>query len=190
MPRLALSAAAASLDSRRTCLPPAIAPPRARIRNHPATLATATHAPRSLSQILLHPYVYNKQKIALLDYHKEHGIVTEAYSSLKPLTDPAYSGGPVDKAIAAITKVRGISAAAVLFAWARSKGAVIVTTSSKKERLIDYVAAGEVELTAAEILTIDVAGSSKSLRMWQAKKRAAPLLAATAGLALLKWYFA
>lgn len=76
------------------------------------------------TQILLHPYVF-AQTAELLAYHATHGIVTEAYSTLIPLTKQP--GGPVDVILKEISERRRVSPAQVLFAWARSKGAVIVT---------------------------------------------------------------
>lgn len=58
--------------------------------------------------------MYDTEKKALLEYHEKHGITTEAYSPLKPLTDPSYKDGPVDKALALIAKARGDSKAAIL----------------------------------------------------------------------------
>ena len=37
--------------------------------------------------------------------------------------------------------------------------AIIVTTSSRKERLRDYLAAGDIDLTAEDVAAIDKAGS-------------------------------
>ncbi|CDO73354.1 hypothetical protein BN946_scf185008.g117 [Trametes cinnabarina] len=47
----------------------------------------------------------------------------------------------------------------VLLAWAKSKGVVVVTSSTKKERLEGYLAAGDLELTAADVAAIDAAGA-------------------------------
>ena len=77
----------------------------------------------SATQILLHPYVWARQA-PLVAYHKEHGIVTEAYSSLTPVTNP---GGPLDGILQKIGAAHIATPAAFLFAWARAKGAVIVT---------------------------------------------------------------
>jgi diketogulonate reductase-like aldo/keto reductase len=83
-------------------------------------------------------------------------IVTEAYSALIPLT--TYPEGPVTKPLSEISKKRNLKPEQILLAWVRSKGAVIVTSSSKKERLEGYLAVGEIELTKDEIEAIDVAG--------------------------------
>ncbi|KDE06711.1 hypothetical protein MVLG_03057 [Microbotryum lychnidis-dioicae p1A1 Lamole] len=136
-----------------------------------------------VNQVLLHPYVYDKQK-ALLAYHEQEGIVTEAYSSLYPLTHQ--SGGPLDKPLRKIAQAHSgekvaVTEAEVLFAWARSKGAVIVTTTRSKERLHAYLRAGDLELTEKEVATIDSAGSQlKAWQRWQYAKRAGALVAGCA----------
>jgi len=115
----------------------------------------------AVNQILFHPYVYSKQK-ALVDFQNEHGIVTEAYSALTPLT--SRPGGPVDKPVNAIAKRLDLKAEQVLLAWVAHKGAVIVTTSSKKERLEGYLAVGQIQLTSEDVQSIDDAGAQTDYR--------------------------
>ncbi|KAJ3534654.1 hypothetical protein NMY22_g6829 [Coprinellus aureogranulatus] len=103
-------------------------------------LATAKVKP-AVNQILLHPYVYKKQK-PILDYAKEHDIVIEAYSTLIPLT--RLPGGPVDKPIKRIAERRDVAPEQVLLAWAKAKGVVVVTSSTKKDRLERYLEAGDL----------------------------------------------
>lgn len=109
-----------------------------------------------VNQILLHPYVLT-ETLELLAYHKLHNIVTEAYSTLYPITHAA--GGPVDAPVKKIAKRAGVTDGEVLLAWARTKGAVVLTSSRSKERLETYQRAGELVLTVAEIISIDVAGA-------------------------------
>ncbi|SCV67033.1 BQ2448_5679 [Microbotryum intermedium] len=141
-----------------------------------------------VNQILLHPYVYERQK-ALLAYHEQQGIVTEAYSTLYPLTHR--SGGPLDKPLRKIAKAHSsekveVTEAEVLFAWARSKGAVIVTTTRSKKRLQAYLRAGDLELTEKEIATIDSAGAQfKAWQRWQYAKRVGALAFGCAAAQLL-----
>ncbi|KDQ62686.1 hypothetical protein JAAARDRAFT_468440 [Jaapia argillacea MUCL 33604] len=112
----------------------------------------------AVNQIRLHPYNYAENR-ALLAYSAQHGIVTEAYSSLTPLTK--LPGGAVDKPVAAAAKRLGATPGQVIFKWVESKGVVIVTTSSRKERLEEYLAVADIPaLTSAEIAAIDQAGAS------------------------------
>ncbi|TDL22687.1 Aldo/keto reductase, partial [Rickenella mellea] len=110
-----------------------------------------------VNQILLHPYVYEKQ-FPILEYCKANDIVVEAYSCLTPLTQNP--GGAVDKPVNEIAARLRAKPEQVLIAWAKAKGAVVVTTSSKKERLEGYLAAGDLQLTEQDILDIDVAGAA------------------------------
>jgi diketogulonate reductase-like aldo/keto reductase len=111
----------------------------------------------AVNQISLNPYNYTSQK-PILDYCAIHNIAIEAYSSLAPLT--SYPGGPVDTPIAAAAKRLGITPAQVIFKWIRSKGAAVVTTSSNKQHLREYLAIEEIPpLTEEEIIAIDAAGA-------------------------------
>jgi len=110
----------------------------------------------AVNQVNFHPYNWEKNK-PLLEYANKHGIVLEAYSSLTPITKNP--GGPVDAPAAAAAKRIGASPAQVLLSWVASKGVVIVTTSSKKSRLEEYLAVADLPpLTNDEIAEIDAAG--------------------------------
>jgi hypothetical protein len=52
-----------------------------------------------------------------------------------------------------------VSPAAVLLAWAKAKGVVVVTSSSKESRLRDYLAAGDLSLNPEDLRMIDIAGA-------------------------------
>ncbi|KAG1857001.1 NADP-dependent oxidoreductase domain-containing protein [Suillus subalutaceus] len=118
-------------------------------------LASAKIKPAA-NQILLHPYVYQKQA-PIVKYAAEHGIVIEAYSALQPLTkEPS---GPLDAPLNEIATRLGATTDQVLLAWTKAKGAVIVTTSSKKTRLEGYQDAGDIELSKEDIAVIDAAGA-------------------------------
>ncbi|KAI0354864.1 Aldo/keto reductase [Trametes cingulata] len=111
----------------------------------------------AVNQILFHPYNYEENK-ELLEYSARHGIITEAYSSLQPIT--RYPGGPVDKPVQAAAKRLNATPTQVLLSWVRSKGVAIVTTSSTKEHLEEYLAVADLPpLTAEEIAAIDEAGA-------------------------------
>ncbi|KAJ6517496.1 Aldo/keto reductase [Mycena vitilis] len=113
------------------------------------------------NQILLHPYVYARQ-LPILEYAAKHKIVIEAYSALIPVT--SLPGGAVDAPVHAIADRLGVTDDQVLLAWTKAKGAVVVTTSSKKERLLGYINAGELELTSDDIAAIDAAGAKGGKR--------------------------
>ena len=53
-------------------------------------------------------------------------------------------GGPVDKPVKAAAKRLGATEDQILLAWAKAKGAVVLTSSSKKSRLEGYIKAGDL----------------------------------------------
>ncbi|KAJ6537641.1 NADP-dependent oxidoreductase domain-containing protein [Mycena capillaripes] len=117
----------------------------------------------AVNQIEFHPYNYAKNK-ALLEWSSKHGIVTEAYSSLSSITK--FPGGPVDAPVAAASARLGISPTQVLMSWARAKGVAIVTTTSHKDRLEEYLAVGDLpQLPDADITAIDEAGAQGPPRL-------------------------
>ncbi|KAI5117359.1 hypothetical protein M0805_002473 [Coniferiporia weirii] len=111
----------------------------------------------SVNQIRFHPYNWAQNK-DLVEYAAKQGIILEAYSSLTPITQQP--GGPVDPVLKSIGERIGATPAQVIFAWVKSKGAVIVTTTTKKERLEEYLAVGELpNLLDDDIAAIEEAGA-------------------------------
>ncbi|KAI0029460.1 Aldo/keto reductase, partial [Vararia minispora EC-137] len=100
-------------------------------------LSTASIIP-AVNQIKLHPYNLKEQELTL-EFCAAHGIVVEAYSSLAPITQ--YPGGPLDPVLARFAERIGGTPAQVIFKWVLAKGAVVVTTSTRRSRLDEYLAA-------------------------------------------------
>lgn len=135
--------------------------------SHMKELIASAKVTPAVNQIEFHPYVYTKQ-LPILEYAKTHGIVIEAYSPLTPVvTQP---GGTLDKPLGQIGAQHGAAPDQILLAWAKAKGTVPVTTSSKKERLEGYLAAGDLELTSHDIDTLDAAGAASPVRAVHSSK--------------------
>jgi len=115
------------------------------------------------NQILFHPYVLESQA-PIVEFGNKNGIVSEAYSVLIPIT--RQPGGPVDTPVQEAARRLDAQSEQVLLAWAKAKGVVVVTSSTKKERLEGYLAAGDFELTDDEIAAIDAAGIIGARRFW------------------------
>ncbi|KAJ7073734.1 Aldo/keto reductase [Mycena amicta] len=110
-----------------------------------------------VNQIELHPYNYAAQR-EVVEWSQERGVVIEAYGGLSSLTK--YPGGPVDVPVASAAVRLGISPTQVLLGWLRAKGVVVVTTTSNKQRLEEYLAAGDLRpLPASDVAAIDAAGA-------------------------------
>ncbi|KAL0574942.1 hypothetical protein V5O48_007016 [Marasmius crinis-equi] len=111
-----------------------------------------------INQIELHPYNYHEQK-PVIEFCAKHNIAIEAFSSLTPITQ--YPGGPVDAPVAAAAKRLGVTPTQVIFLWVKAKGAIIVTTSSTRAHLEEYLAVGDLPpLTDDEVVAIDKAGAN------------------------------
>ncbi|EKM51540.1 uncharacterized protein PHACADRAFT_261742 [Phanerochaete carnosa HHB-10118-sp] len=122
------------------------------------SLLTVANIVPAVNQIFLNPYNFAENK-ALLEFSKKHGIVTEAYSSLAPIT--RYPGGPVDEPVNAAAKRLGAMPTQVILSWVRSKGVAIVTTSSTKAHMKEYLDTADLPpLTEEEIAAIDEAGKN------------------------------
>ncbi|KAG8759358.1 hypothetical protein FRC12_009773, partial [Ceratobasidium sp. 428] len=112
----------------------------------------------AVNQIPFHPYNYPKQ-IELLEFANKHGIRLESYSGLTPITK--LPGGRLDGLLVTISRRLGpkVTPAQVLMSWIRAKGVVIVTTTSRKERIQEYLGVFDLPpLSEEEIAAIDEAG--------------------------------
>ena len=122
-----------------------------------------------VNQILLHPYVV-KTTQPLLDYLKAKDIVAEAYWTLHPLTQ--LPGGPVDEPVSRLAEKYKARPEQILLAWAKAKGwvigdlkaadfsTVVITSSSRKDRLEGYMRVGDIYLTPEQVAEIDAAGAA------------------------------
>ncbi|KAF9475050.1 Aldo/keto reductase [Pholiota conissans] len=122
------------------------------------------------NQIEFHPYVW-KAAEPLINLCKEQGIAIESYGGLSPIVRAP--GGPLDPVIAAIrerleeTSGAPVSTGQVLTKWIFQKGAVAVTTSSKAERIQEFLAVENLpDLTSKEIDAIEEAGSKLHKRVF------------------------
>ncbi|KAJ7097755.1 NADP-dependent oxidoreductase domain-containing protein [Mycena belliarum] len=117
----------------------------------------------SVNQIELHPYVW-KAAEPIVKFCLEHGITPASYGGLTPLVRAA--GGPVDEVLPPIVERlskannKPVTSAQVLGKWILQKGAIIVTTSSKENRIREYLETAKVpDLEAEEIEAIDAAAA-------------------------------
>lgn len=117
----------------------------------------------SCNQIEAHPYL---QQHALEQWCAERGILVTAYAPLAPLTRPALAGKPVDEPVAAAAAAHGVTPAQVLLRWRLQQGHGAITTTSKPERLQEYLATLSFELTEAEVAAIAAAGAQEPVRLF------------------------
>ncbi|QIX01550.1 hypothetical protein AMS68_007067 [Peltaster fructicola] len=121
-------------------------------------LQTAKVVP-AINQIEFHPYLQHPE---LLAYHKEKGIATAAYGPLTAVTKGA--PGPTDPIFAALAKKYAVSPGEIALRWCIDQDIVAITTSSKEQRLSDYLRAMTFKLTPVEIKQLNEAGNQKHFR--------------------------
>jgi diketogulonate reductase-like aldo/keto reductase len=129
-----------------------------------AILNTAKHVP-VINQIEFHPYLQHQP---LVKHCKQNGIAISAYGPQVPVT--AAKGGPVDEYLADLAKKYGVSEGDVLLRWCIDQDIAVITTSSKEERLIDYLRVAQFRLTEEEVRTLGELGDQKHYRRFWTNK--------------------
>ncbi|KAI0747281.1 NADP-dependent oxidoreductase domain-containing protein [Irpex lacteus] len=126
--------------------------------------------PPAVNQIEYHPYVF-KASSGIIDVHKQHNIIGASYGGLTPIVRAPGKGiEPVlDKIVDRLAKEVGhpVTQGQVLQLWLRKKGFVVVTTTSKVERLQEYLLVNRLpDITSEEEEEIDTVGSKVHFRQF------------------------
>lgn len=123
--------------------------------------------PKYIPQV--HQIEYNAylqdQTPGIVEFNKKHGILTEAYSPLAPL----YKGDAGDALVKYVEELGakyGKNAGQVLLRWVLENGVLPITTSSKADRLKQYLDIFDFSLTADEVAKINELGKSKKVRQY------------------------
>ncbi|KAH0827029.1 NADP-dependent oxidoreductase domain-containing protein [Lanmaoa asiatica] len=134
-------------------------------------LEVATIRPAVNQQVEAHPYVW-KALGPTLAIHEQYGIVTSSYAGLSPLFRG--KGGPLDPVVEQVrarleaTRVFPVSDSQVLNKWLQQKGVLVVTTSSKVERIREYIDTENVpKLMPEEIELIETTGAKLYKRFFK-----------------------
>ena len=85
-------------------------------------------------------------------------IALSAYAPQTPITKA--SGGPADEVLAKLAKKYAVNAGEVCLRWCIDQDVVAITTSSKEQRLSDYLRAMTFKLTPAEVKQVSLNQSS------------------------------
>ncbi|MGP5056775.1 aldo/keto reductase [Brachybacterium paraconglomeratum] len=113
-----------------------------------AEVIEATGVVPAIHQIELHPYFQQRELRAI---HAEHGILTEAWGPL----GQGKSDLLENPAVTAIAEAHGATPAQVVLAWHLAHGIVTIPKSVTPSRIVENLAAAELELTADEVAAID-----------------------------------
>ncbi len=111
-------------------------------------LSAATDVTPSVNQIEWSPLLFDR---AVLDGHRERGIVLEGYSALR--------GGTLEHpVIVAIAERLGRTPAQVIIAWHLQHGVVVIPKSRARERIVANADIDGFELSAADVSALDALG--------------------------------
>jgi diketogulonate reductase-like aldo/keto reductase len=126
-----------------------------------------------VNQIEFHPYLLSSSTtVGAIEFARQHGILIESYSSLAPIL--YHPNGPVDPVVSEIASRLGKTTAQVLLRWNHhTTHGVLITTSSKSQRLQEYLHIFDFDLTEQDIKKIDEAGRSTFYRnFWTSEQKA------------------
>lgn len=119
----------------------------------------AKHKPE-LNQIE-YSLVLQNQSPGIYDYSQKHGIVLAAYSPLAPVV--AAKGDKFEKLHTLLqelaTKYK-VSTASIALRWVTQKGVIPITTSAKKERVVESLKIFDFELTKEEVDKLEAEGKA------------------------------
>jgi diketogulonate reductase-like aldo/keto reductase len=108
----------------------------------------------AVNQIEVHPFF---QQTALQRLHREHGILTQAWSPIGGIT--SYRGGERrtfdDPTLGEIARRHGKSAAQVMLRWHLQQGRSAIPKSTKPARIAENFDVFDFELSDAELAAID-----------------------------------
>ena len=95
---------------------------------------------------------------------RENGIEVASFNGLAPIRSG--SPGPLDGPLARIAKAHGVTENAVLIKWQMEQKVVPVTTTTKEERMQEYMDAVDLKLKPEELEEITRIGLTHHFRAW------------------------
>lgn len=123
-----------------------------------ATLRTAVDPP-AINQIEHHPYLQQRELIA---YHRRKNIAVSAYGPLTPVTRA--KEGPLTRHLDTLAQKYGVTPAEILLRWCIDRDIVAITTTTKEQRMSDYLRALAFKLTPKELQDISDIGDTYHYR--------------------------
>lgn len=112
----------------------------------------------TVNQIEFSPYL-QEQSPGIFEYCAKNDIIIEAYSPLAPLSRAR--PGPLDDILPGLTAKYNRSETQILLRWAIQRGVVVLTTSSKQERLKEILGIFDFELEESDVNLVSEIGSKK-----------------------------
>ncbi|KAL2759678.1 hypothetical protein ACRALDRAFT_1060317 [Sodiomyces alcalophilus JCM 7366] len=133
------------------------------LQEHLETVLKTAKVVPAINQIEFHPYLQHGD---LLDFHRRHGIAVSCYSPLTPITRQD-AKGPIPEIWRRLATKYGVSESEIGLRWCIDQGLVVLTTSSKEDRLVKYMSKiPAFKLTPKEVEEIAEAGKTVHYRAY------------------------
>ncbi|KAH6843146.1 NADP-dependent oxidoreductase domain-containing protein [Chaetomium sp. MPI-CAGE-AT-0009] len=126
-----------------------------------AVLETCTEPP-VLNQLEYHPYLQRSDNY--VSWMQEKGIQVSSFKTLAPVT--VAPGGPLDVVLSSIATKHATTPEAVILSWAIGNNVVPITTTSRGERMDQYLSAVALKLSPQEQEDITKVGLERHFRWW------------------------
>lgn len=115
------------------------------------------------NQVEAHPYL---QQNKLLQWCQGRDILIAAYCPLGPVVKEELKGGPAEAVVGDIAARLGRTPGQVLLRWSLQTGRCVITTTSKAERLQEYLDIFAFELSEDDVARISAAGAARQRRIF------------------------
>ncbi|KAI1145611.1 NADP-dependent oxidoreductase domain-containing protein [Nemania diffusa] len=126
-----------------------------------AILDVASDVP-VINQLEFHPYLQRSDEF--VPWMRSHDIEVSSFKGLAPVT--VAPGEPLELPLRSIASAHNVTPAAVLLRWAMNQGIAPTTTTSKTERMEEYLSALDLELAPEEQEKITEVGLTRHFRWW------------------------
>ncbi|GAW17720.1 hypothetical protein ANO14919_071860 [Xylariales sp. No.14919] len=126
-----------------------------------AILTIASEIP-VVNQLEFHPYLQRSDDF--LPWMRSHSIGVSSFKSLAPIT--VAKGGPLDGILGSIAYTHGVTTSAVLLRWAMNQDVIPITTTGRRTRMEEYLAALKLNLSSEEQEKITEVGLTHHFRWW------------------------
>ena len=128
------------------------------LQSHLETILKVATIVPSINQIEYHPYL---QHANLVPWCHSKGIAVSAYGANTPVR---VKHAPVDELLAGLAKKYAVNEAEICMRWCIDQDIIAITTSSKEQRMSDYLRVATFKLTPKEVQDLKDFGSEKHHR--------------------------
>ena len=134
------------------------------LQSHLETLLAKATVTPVINQIEFHPYLQRKD---LVPWCQSKQIAVSAYAPLPPVLKGA--PGPADALLQQLARKHAVNESEVLLRWCIEQDVIPITTSSKEQRMSDYLRVAAIKLTPKDVEELKSVGAEKHYRGFWAK---------------------